>query len=180
MAPLQVPQHLSQLRDRVTSDNCTLPKLIAQPYHLPATWQAKLYHLSKPLPLSLWGEINLEQDNTRVSPHTHGIRFTGVFKKMPQLWTKVSFMNTAITLFACTSSAVRSYRESTNPWADLAQAPAILRCPQCIGIELITATLTHASFPTKVLTFQYSIHHDVLKTPEPRLGQGSEWLILTH
>lgn len=84
MAPLQVPHHLSGLRDRVTSVNHALPKFIVQLSHLPATWEAKLYHLSKPLPLSLWEEINLEQDDTKVSPYKHGVRFMGVSKKMRQ------------------------------------------------------------------------------------------------
>lgn len=38
-------------------------------------------------------------------------------------------MSMAISLFACTSSAVSTYRESTKPWADLAEAAAILHCP---------------------------------------------------
>lgn len=69
--------------------------------HLATTWRAKLCHLSKPLPLLLWGEINLQQDDKGVNPCKHSIRFICVFKKMPQLWTKVSFMSTAIRLFAC-------------------------------------------------------------------------------
>lgn len=101
-----------------------------------------------------------------------------MFKKTPQLQTKLSLDSIAISLFALSSGTMRSCRESTSPWVYLAKqldppSVATLHCPQCSCTELISAT--SYTMPLSQLSSSLSNTasiHDMLKTPGHRSGQA--------